>query len=30
VEPFHALYPVPQVVIDANITLPMENNPGYD
>ena len=30
VEPYHALFPIPQVVIDANITLPMENNPGYE
>ena len=30
VQPYNALYPIPQVVIDANINHPMENNPGYN
>lgn len=26
----HTLFPIPQVVIDANLTTPMTNNPGYN
>lgn len=30
VQDFHNLYPIPQTVIDANVDLVMENNPGYN
>jgi hypothetical protein len=30
VQEYHNLYPIPQTVIDANVDLQMDNNPGYD
>jgi hypothetical protein len=30
VQPHHALFPIPQTVIDANVDLKMPNNPGYE
>lgn len=30
VQPHHALYPIPQNVIDSNVDLEMQNNPGYE